>query len=41
MMSVFWQVPKEKRLLQIPKVAEVTEEQEKRSGNLEMHRKEP
>lgn len=28
------QVPKEKRLLSLPKVAEVTEEQEKRSVNL-------
>ncbi|KAF6737834.1 Grainyhead-like-like protein 2 [Oryzias melastigma] len=27
----YYKVPKEKRLLQIPKVAEVTEEQEKRS----------
>uniref|UniRef100_A0A3B3C2E7 Grainyhead-like transcription factor 2b n=1 Tax=Oryzias melastigma TaxID=30732 RepID=A0A3B3C2E7_ORYME len=32
----YYKVPKEKRLLQIPKVAEVTEEQEKRSGNLEI-----
>lgn len=34
MLLISFQVPKEKRLLPVPKVVEITEEQEKRSVNL-------